>query len=633
MENIEKLSCDLNDLDIQMKTDLEALEKQMEQMKQRILEQNQQKRQAIETKLTESRVQQFAKKIVNQPNDTRVTYKRFIESQAINCLITAPTQVGKTDATKTFIKTCLEYNLPIVISCDNKTDQLEQFFTRISDELDALDIVLVKASESDKKFKTITEKCFMENKRIIIFCLDNYAQINKVKERFMVLNSSGANIQKVVLIHDEGDVVTKDADIINQNPDQSESHQEWLEMVNYFSTSNISLKRVFVTATPENVCYKYKVEHVIRLPVPSNYIGYDKIEYHAFEDPDEIRDILIEEQNRRVLEKENGVILYCVDKKISEGQDPTFKSVCSYLDKCVVNTYNGNGITARVLDNKAFKARLQEFVRLNNRDKSNHKIKFTNKSTNRTKNVWNIKGMAIKDFYQICKEIGMGIFVTIGMDLVARAISFVSSEHSSDAVAATTMIYKPGNTLHAVGLTQAIGRITGTARPDLKRRLYAHPDVIENYINYNLNQEQYLQEIAQTDGVVTSEIMKKIELNKRLTRPLDRTKLKLKPRYKSEQLEIFGEIDGVDLNKLNKWLTETTTVAKMIRYLYDQNREMTFNEFKSGIEYIGSNEEFLSHIKNGQGPKARHGKLWNYSNNIISINHKIKSYIDSKSQV
>ena len=55
--------------------------------------------------------------------------------------------------------------------------------------------------------------------------------------------------------------------------------------------------------------------------------------------------------------------------------------------------------------------------------------------------------------------------------LIARGISFVSSEKTPDAIAATTMIYRPGVTMHNVGLCQTIGRITVTARPDLKSML------------------------------------------------------------------------------------------------------------------------------------------------------------------
>ena len=400
-------------------------------------------------------------------------------------------------------------------------------------------------------------------------------------------------------------------------------------MIQYFSRQQIELKRVFVTATPENVVYKYKIEHVIRLSVPNNYIGYDKIQYNQVEDPKHIKDILIEEQNRRILQKENGVILYCIDKKIGKGQDPTFVSLCSYL-QCVVNTYNGNGITARV-NNEHFETRLRKFVSLNNKVKHNKHIVYTDESTNETKNIWNIKGMAIRDFYQICKEINSGIIVTIGMDLMSRGISFVSSEKATDTVAATTMIYKPGMTMHAVGLCQTIGRITGTARPDLQRRLYASKSVIENYINYNENQKQYLKEIVKNDNIVSNEIMKTIELNKKLSRPMDRTKLGLKPMYKREsesESESEGEIDGVDLKKLNKWFNDNSLVGKMVNYLYGQETSITFEEFKNGIEYEKSDEEFLSNVKNGKGVKCRFGKLWDHKNDIVKLNQNIRNYID-----
>jgi hypothetical protein len=270
---------------------------------------------------------------------------------------------------------------------------------------------------------------------------------------------------------------------------------------------------------------------------------------------------------------------------------------------------------------------------LNNKVKKNKKIVYTDDSTNETKNVWNIKGIAIKDFYQICKEVGSGIIVTIGMDLMARGISFVSSEKAIDTIAATTMIYKPGTTMHAVGLCQTIGRITGTARPDLQRRLYASKNIIEDFIKYNENQKQYLKEIVKNDNIVSSEIMKTIELNKKLTRSIDRKKLGLKPMYKSEsesESEIEGEIDGVNLNKLNKWLNDNSLVGRMVRYLYDQETSISLEEFKNGINYTETDEKFLSNVKNGKGTSCAHGKLWSNLNNTIILNEKIRKYIDTK---
>jgi len=318
----------------------------------------------------ETNIKEFAKKIIKKEHNIKKKYKKFIDSESINALITSPTQVGKTGATKDFIEVCLDANLPVIVSCDNKSDQLEQFYSRISNEFDSRNVTLVKAS--DPKLGKIIKECFENNKNFIIFCLDNASQIKKVKEQIvLMIDLEDVNIKKIVVAHDEGDVITKDYNIEDIEKDQSESHKEWLKMSKYFSRKQVELKRVFVTATPENIVYKYKVEHVIRLSVPNNYIGYEKIKYTDL-DPKNIKDILIEEQNRRILQKENGAILYCIDRKIMDGQDPTFRSVCSYLD-CVVNTYNGNGIIARV-NNEKFEKRLEKFASINNKIKGNKKI-------------------------------------------------------------------------------------------------------------------------------------------------------------------------------------------------------------------------------------------------------------------
>lgn len=571
-------------------------------------------------------MKEFAKKIITKEHDTKKYFKKFIESTSINALIHSPTQVGKTAATKDFIEICLDAKLPVIVSCDNKSDQLEQFYTRIANDFNSSDVTLVKAC--NPKIGKILKDCFENDKKVIIFCLDNASQIKKIKEQIVLLMTlENIKLKKIVIAHDEGDVITKDYNIEDLENDQSESHKEWIKMIQYFSRQQIELKRVFVTATPENVVYKYKIEHVIRLSVPNNYIGYDKIQYNQVEDPKHIKDILIEEQNRRILQKENGVILYCIDKKIGKGQDPTFVSLCSYL-QCVVNTYNGNGITARV-NNEHFETRLRKFVSLNNKVKHNKHIVYTDESTNETKNIWNIKGMAIRDFYQICKEINSGIIVTIGMDLMSRGISFVSSEKATDTVAATTMIYKPGMTMHAVGLCQTIGRITGTARPDLQRRLYASKSVIENYINYNENQKQYLKEIVKNDNIVSNEIMKTIELNKKLSRPMDRTKLGLKPMYKSEsesESETEGEIEKMKKLINNWWNNGNSIIGQILKFVY-YKKNANKEELEVFIEECGSDNITSQYQELFKKDRLHTLVFEKNSNNVTRITQEAREYI------
>ena len=91
-----------------------------------------------------------------------------------------------------------------------------------------------------------------------------------------------------------------------------------------------------------------------------------------------------------------------------------------------------------------------------------------------------------------------------------------------------------------------------------------------------------------------------------------------------------GEIiDGVNLKKLRIWYRgKTTLVGKMIRFLYTKNKEITFEEFKEGVGYTGSAEQFMSNLKNGGSLKSLHGKIWNFTENRIILNNKIKQILN-----
>ena len=568
--------------------------------------------------------------------------EKFINSDSTNCLMYAPTQVGKTNGIASLIEVSLDKypNLPVVISCDNKNDQLNQMFTRITEYfIYRNDIVYVKVD--DKKFAKIMEKNFTK-KHMIIFCLDNASQITSLIQSFgayMAINNPVLN--KFVLIHDEGDVITKNYEVDVPSEGQCESHKKWLQFVNGrdFYNTNI-LKRVFVTATPENIVYKYSVE-LIRLDIPNNYVGYDKFNYSTIDDMEEIdiHKIVIKHQNEFYKKKQNGAILYSTDRKIENGQDFVFESLISNPEiTCTVNTYNSNGIIARV-NNPKFKYELADFIELR---KDTCKI-FVQQLR---PNIWSIKGLSISSFYEICKKIGSGVIVTIGMDLVARGISFVSSSYDFNAVAATVLIYKPGDTRHAVGSAQASGRISGTARPDLPRYLYSTEKIIEDYISFNRNQEQYIQAIEDNGGKMTPEEMNEFELKHKLTRNLDRANLRLNPRYKEDMLEDSDsedsnrednsieeddeKIDNVNKKNLEKWLKpeNNDTIAKMVRFIYN-NQVVSFYEFKQGINYPGNDTEFLSNINSGRSKNAHYGMLWKNINGIFQLNPNIKNYIDT----
>jgi len=87
-----------------------------------------------------------------------------------------------------------------------------------------------------------------------------------------------------------------------------------------------------------------------------------------------------------------------------------------------------------------------------------------------------------------------------------------------------------------------------------------------------------------------------------------------------------GVVDGVDIVKFKRWLREDDTdlvVAKMVRFLYRCDKPLTFHEFKTGIGYKGSDDQFQSNLCNGCGVATTNGKLWIHKNRVITKNPNI----------
>lgn len=573
---------------------------------------------------------QFAEKIITKETIT-VNYTRFLNSKNVNAIMWAPTQVGKSSAICDVIKQCFTYNIPVIISTDNKTDQCEQLFSRVNKVFCTEQVMLLKVDDS--KFINKLEDCIKsKNNKFIIFCLDNASQITKLIRGMQCAyhKKEFKELKKIAIIHDEADMITKDKDVLTINNEQAESHKKWIELIDFMNTTihSISLKRIFVTATPENCCMLYDIENVdiFKLPIPDTYTGYEDIEYTSFEDNSEILPFMRNQVNRIYSGDTNEIILYCVDRKLEEDDVDNFRNCQNYVLQgfseefdCIVNTYNSNGINVMIKNRMKKKMFAFELKR--------QKIKYVNNDS-----LFIIKKLAIRKFYTICKSIDEKCVITIGKDLISRGISYVS-EDIEKPLTATTIICKPGKDMHAVGISQNLGRVTGCASPELKRRVFAPSDVIKTYITYNKNQEKLIEKIQETKIGNTSTTIDQMNFNK-YSRNIDRKKLQLKMNMvesenKSDTEYENEKIDGVDLNKLKKWLNDSTILGKMIRYLYDINKEISFEEFKDGINYTGSDQEFTNNIKSGCSNNSNYGKLWIYINNRIKINKKIKEFIDT----
>lgn len=563
-----------------------------------------------------------------------------------NCLIYAPCQVGKTNASITMMTECVKKGYMIVYSTDNRSDQMDQADFRISNDikvkLNHMNVsVICMSNVTENRFKNMLEKNVLQNIPTVILIMDNDSQIQKLRERFVLLESDDVIIPPVVLFHDEGDIITKDEDVHHIKDDQATSHKAWLQFTKFFSSKHVPLKRIFVTATPENVVYKYRIRDVIDLEIPSNYQGFESIDYQELKN-ENIPAIFRTEIAKKRHDEENGIILYNIErvregrgKKKEVGQDVALANVIEHCSDVVCSVYNGNGITVHLpLQYRGpFETQIKQYN--NTKTKKSHLVKYTVIETDEhIDHLFQLKNVSIGWFYQFCKNIGVDIVVTIGCDLMNRGISFCSIKKEANALAATTIIYRPNSQRHGVGIVQTVGRICGTCRPDLKRTLYAPKPIIEKYKAMCENQKDFIpalqKELEEKPQMDSEKFFQEFRLKRVLKGLMDRPNLKLKPQFrKEESVEQHGFIDGVNLDKLRKLCNAQLVVSKMIRYLMDQNGPINMQQFKEGIQYEQNDKRFQAQLDNGKAIGSRHGMLWTCRNNNqeIVMNPQISQYI------
>jgi len=174
------------------------------------------------------------------------------------------------------------------------------------------------------------------------------------------------------------------------------------------------------------------------------------------------------------------------------------------------------------------------------------------------------------------------------MDLMNRGISFVSERQDypvSDTLSASSMIFTPGKQQHIVALIQIIGRLNGTVRPDVERRLYTTSNVMSNYINGIKNQEQYISEIELANGETTPEVIKRIKFNNTITRRIDRKKVTPTFTFNSDSVTVN---ESRMKHFVNLWIHADTIIGKIFRFVLESQVGRSEMELKEFIREIGA---------------------------------------------
>jgi hypothetical protein len=633
-------------------------------------------------------VNTFGNRIMNTENTKIRRYKSWIESTSLYFVITAFPQEGKSIAIFDLFLCGIEKSSFGILSTDRKCIQLAQIHYRFIDYINEKNKTIEENNKnalvqtpfiqiellnmdllSEKVFnKKVTDYIKRRDHKFIILCLDTGASITRLQKLFSeTIDKQEFNIFKQILItHDEGDTVTKDENIIESIDGQSTSHNAWIDITKMLCTK-VDLKRVFVTATPDSIFMKYpiKCKDVLRLETSKNYRGYKDIEY--IDTPyttteDEYIELIKKEKTRIVNEQSLEIIIYANLCTIKEQENFTTILVNSIpMEKCIIHTFNCERYLVKIPDEEVFLNFYNEiynFVPMENWDTNNDNYTydptgyqerngnefripykmhlpfvFILNEQNPTKiKKFDCKTLPLNLFYDMCKNAGAYNVISVGKDMFNRGISVVGKTRENPFTA-TILFGRPSKQMHQAGNDQFLNRIAGLARPELKRRMYVPKEISDHLIKYNDNQTLQLNNfrLPENSELLTKDIIDSIEFDFGTSNNIDRKKLKLQDlNIKESEVENNQEgfIDGVDLNKLRKWLNDDSLVGKMLRYLFDQESEITDIEFKEGIEYKRTLKEFIHSIDNGRGKQCAFGKLWSYLNEKIIINKNIKKYIE-----
>lgn len=445
-----------------------------------------------------------------------------------NTIITAPTQVGKTNTIIELCKSCEGW--VSVISCDNKIDQLNQLLNRVKGEE-------INVYSLDSAYKNMTEVInhITNKENIVIVILNNETQVSKLTSFIQKIWKKVA-IKKYICIHDESDMVNKSDDIKNlTNKKIPKSHREWIGHFQIMKSLNISLiRRIWVTATAENcsLLFDIKAKDILVLPSPADY---RQVNTHLIWSGNSNQELTYEIERIRTA-KNGEVILYCCERLIKD--QTTLAHKISRENNCITVVYNSKDTV--IFGNN---------IKLEVNDSIDQILSKLKQETDNTP------------------------VVIFGCDLMNRGLSFVGK--GIDPYTATVMFYKGGLKSHAIGLVQKIGRITGSARPDLEdRKIYCTKEIYDDYNNYLSNQQAVYSAIKENPELNMNQILR-IVGSEKLKRPVDRPALKKVNKQYSDSSETDSGVDvaptAPDTDKMRRLVsswsktTNKTEVAKLFR--------------------------------------------------------------------
>jgi hypothetical protein len=410
---------------------------------------------------------------------------------------------------------------------------------------------------------------------------------------------------RYIFFHDEADMLNKSDNVMDlANGKVPLSHRSWVGLMDILEKSCIPTNRFWISATPENCSSISRITGIDIMVLPDNTNYRPVSGFTSWSPDDENAEDALSGEIERIreigVEFAGEVILYCVDRK-NEEQDEMAREIsakyncvtCSYNMKSMLLYFDGSVVT-RVIGSKDDIATVLDKTRV------------------------------------LCISENAPM-VVVGYNLLSRGVSFVANGHNPPT--ATVMFYSGGVSSHVVGLAQRFGRITGTSRPEITRRMvYCLPGVYSDYSGYIANQKLVWDALVSEENreLDICSILMKCGDAVKINRPLDRPTLGTvnsafgKVGSVSSDSDSDSEWDSDKMQRLvDSWQVDgnNTAIARLFRRMLGCDGNKMESEIVKEIVGVGLHNLTSSNLNHGYDLVFRKQGRYHY------IRQEVLSYL------
>lgn len=258
------------------------------------------------------------------------------------------------------------------------------------------------------------------------------------------------------------------------------------------------------TATSLSSIINDRFTRVVRLPIPKNYIGVDKINFQIIQNDKNNKTNPIHNIYNTFIKKDHGILLHNTTGYIRKHTDIAIKLKDIYGENLLVMTHNGSGIKV-YCQTKSYSYN-KKYYKINHID--NHTIHI-------------FKRTPFSKVLQIIKdENKYKHIVIIARNIASRGMSYVSEDykwHITDQIYCNTLVTSDSllQSLRCCGIWEINPNVT----------LWTTDHIKESVLNYHSYTDKCMEEIEKNPNIHPFNVIQQVPTDKRIFRLYKKGKL------------------------------------------------------------------------------------------------------------